>query len=95
MSSNELEPVQWKSSQIGVSAREKYELAKSTKSRVEKSRASALPTRPRLIARRPDGVVSAKSTIHVFLNHLSHGRSVRALNNEYQEYFGAPVKTAN
>jgi hypothetical protein len=36
----------------------------------------------------PDGVVWAKSTVDLFLNDLAHDNSVRALNDEYQVYFG-------
>jgi hypothetical protein len=39
----------------------------------------------------PDGVVWAKSTVDLFLNDLAHDNSVRALNEEYQVYFGAPA----
>jgi hypothetical protein len=41
----------------------------------------------------PDGVVWAKSTVHLFLNDLAHDDAVRALNEEYRMYFGesAPV----
>ena len=36
----------------------------------------------------PDGVIWAKSTVGLFLNDLAHDNSVRALNDEYQVYFG-------
>jgi hypothetical protein len=39
----------------------------------------------------PDGMVWAKSTVDLFLNDLAHDSSVRALNDEYQLYFGAPA----
>jgi hypothetical protein len=41
----------------------------------------------------PDGVIWAKSTVDLFLNDLAHDDAVRALNEEYQMYFGgsAPV----
>jgi hypothetical protein len=42
----------------------------------------------------PDGVVWAKSTVDLFLNDLVHDNSVRALNEEYQVYFGAPAPAA-
>ena len=42
----------------------------------------------------PDGVVWAKSTVDLFLNDLAHDNSVRALNDEYQAYFGAPPPTS-
>jgi len=42
----------------------------------------------------PDGVVWAKSTVDLFLNDLAHDNSVRALNDEYQVYFGAVVPAA-
>ena len=38
----------------------------------------------------PDGVLWAKSTVDLFLNDLARDNSVRALNDEYQVYFGAP-----
>jgi hypothetical protein len=34
-------------------------------------------------------VVWAKSTVDLFLNDLARDNSVRALNEEYQLYFGA------
>ena len=37
----------------------------------------------------PDGVVWAKSTVDLFLNDFARDRAVRALNDEYQVYFGA------
>jgi hypothetical protein len=37
----------------------------------------------------PDGVIWAKSTVGLFLNDLAHDDSVRALNDEYQGYFGS------
>ncbi len=44
----------------------------------------------------PDGVVWAKSTVDLFLKDLANDSSVRALNDEYQTYFGsrtvAPVQ---
>jgi hypothetical protein len=42
----------------------------------------------------PDGVVWAKSTVDLFLNDLAHDHSVRALNDEYQVYFGASAPAA-
>jgi hypothetical protein len=41
----------------------------------------------------PDGVIWAKSTVDLFLSDLARDNSVRALNDEYQLYFGslAPV----
>jgi hypothetical protein len=42
----------------------------------------------------PDGVVWAKSTVDLFLNDLAHDNSVRALNDEYQVYFGALAPAA-
>jgi hypothetical protein len=42
----------------------------------------------------PDGVVWAKSTVDLFLNDLAHDNSVRALNEEYQVYFGALAPAA-
>lgn len=42
----------------------------------------------------PDGVVWAKSTVNFFLNDLAHDDSLRALNDEYQLYFGAPAPAA-
>jgi hypothetical protein len=42
----------------------------------------------------PDGVVWAKSTVSLFLNDLAHDNSVRALNDEYQVYFGPPAPAA-
>ena len=42
----------------------------------------------------PDGVVWAKATVDLFLNDLAHDNSVRALNEEYQVYFGAPAPAA-
>jgi hypothetical protein len=42
----------------------------------------------------PDGVVWAKSTVNLFLNDLAHDNSVRALNDEYQVYFGALTPAA-
>lgn len=42
----------------------------------------------------PDGVVWAKSTVDLFLNDLAHDNSVRALNDEYQLYFGALAPAA-
>ena len=41
-----------------------------------------------------DGVVWAKSTVDLFLNDLAHDNSVRALNDEYQLYFGALAPAA-
>lgn len=42
----------------------------------------------------PDGVVWAKSTVDLFLNDLAHDNSVRALNDEYQVYFGSLAPAA-
>ena len=42
-----------------------------------------------------DGVVWAKSTVDLFLNDLARDKSVRALNDEYQVYFGAPAPSAS
>jgi hypothetical protein len=42
----------------------------------------------------PGGVVWAKSTVDLFLNDLAHDNSVRALNDEYQLYFGALAPAA-
>lgn len=42
----------------------------------------------------PDGVIWAKSTVDLFLNDLAHDNAVRALNDEYQMYFGAPAPVA-
>jgi hypothetical protein len=39
-------------------------------------------------------VVWAKSTVDLFLNDLWHDNSVRALNDEYQVYFGASASAA-
>jgi hypothetical protein len=36
-------------------------------------------------------MVWAKSTVDLFLNDLAHDSSVRALNDEYQLYFGPPA----
>ncbi len=43
----------------------------------------------------PDGVVWAKSTVDLFLNDIAHDNSVRALNDEYQLYFGALAPAAD
>jgi hypothetical protein len=39
-------------------------------------------------------VVWAKSTVDLFLKDLAQDNSVRALNDEYQMYFGAPAPAA-
>jgi len=41
----------------------------------------------------PDGVVWAKSTVDMFLKDLANDRSVHALNDEYQVYFGNNAST--
>jgi hypothetical protein len=40
-------------------------------------------------------VVWAKSTVDLFLKDLANDASVRALNDEYQMYFGALAPAAN